>query len=102
MEKIPDVMEAAGNVYKLLLENEKVRVLEIRLKPGEKAPMHNHPNDHVLYVMKDAIFKITSSDGTSSEFDLKAEQTVWMKAGSHEAENIGKTDGHIIVLEIKG
>ena len=94
-------MESASTAYKLLLENEKVRVLDIRLKPGEKAPMHNHPHDHVVYVIKDAKFKITSSDGTFGEFDLKEEQVVWMKAGSHEAENIGKTDGHNIVLEIK-
>jgi quercetin dioxygenase-like cupin family protein len=48
MERIPDVLKPAANAYKLLMENEKVRVLDIRLKPGEKAPMHNHPNDHVV------------------------------------------------------
>jgi len=31
------------------MENEKVRVLDIRLKPSEKAPMRNHPNDPVVY-----------------------------------------------------
>jgi len=44
MEKIQDVLKAAANAYKLLMENEKVRVLDILLKPGEKAPMHNHPS----------------------------------------------------------
>ena len=48
MEKIPDVLKVASNAYKLILENEKVRVLEIMLKPGEKAVMHNHPHDHVV------------------------------------------------------
>ena len=57
MEKIQDVLKAAGNAYKLLLENKKVRVLDIFLKPGEKAPMHNHPSNHVVYVMADAKFK---------------------------------------------
>jgi quercetin dioxygenase-like cupin family protein len=101
MEKTPDVLKAAPNVYKLLMENEKVRVLDLHLKPGEKAPMHNHPNDHVVYVTNNAKLKLIFSDGKSSEFDLKAGQTIWMEAGSHSAENIGTSPGHYIVVELK-
>jgi quercetin dioxygenase-like cupin family protein len=101
MEKISDVLQAAGNSYKLLMENEKVRVLEIRLKPGEKAPMHNHPNDHVVYVMNNAKFKLTFPDGKTGEFDLKAGQTIWLEAGSHATENIGTSEGHNLAIELK-
>ena len=101
MEQISDVLKAAANAYDLLLENEKVRVLDIRLKPGEKAPMHNHPNDHVVYVMNDTKFKLTFPDGKSREVDLKAGQTIWMKAGSHATENIGTSKGHNLVIELK-
>jgi quercetin dioxygenase-like cupin family protein len=101
MEQILDVLKAAANAYKLLMENEKVRVLDIRLKPGEKAPMHNHPSSHVVYVMNYAKFKLTFPDGKTGEFDLKAGQTLWLEAGSHETENIGTTDGHNLVVEIK-
>src|SRR5512137_2886766 len=99
--KIPDVLTSAGNAYKLLIENEKVRVLDIHLKPGEKAPMHNHPNDHLVYVLNNAKFKLTFSDNKSGVFDLKAGQTVWMKAGSHSTENIGTSEGHNLVVEVK-
>jgi quercetin dioxygenase-like cupin family protein len=99
--KIPDVLKSAANAYKLLMENEKVRVLDIHLKPGEKAPMHNHPNDHVVYVMNHAKFKLTFSDGKSGEFDLKTGQTLWMEAGSHSTENIGTSVGHNLVVELK-
>jgi beta-alanine degradation protein BauB len=101
MEKIDDVMQAAAKAYKLLLENDQVRVMEIRLKPGEKAPMHNHPNSHVVYVVKDARFKLAFPDGKSSEFELKAGQTLWMEPGPHSAENIGNSDGHNLVVELK-
>jgi beta-alanine degradation protein BauB len=101
MGQVSDVMQAASKAYKLLLENDKVRVMEIRLKPGEKAPMHNHPNNHVVYVMKDTKFKLSFADGKSGEFDLKAGQTLWMEAGSHETENIGKADGHNLIVELK-
>ena len=101
MEQIQDVLKVAAKAYKLLMENEKVRVLDIRLKPGDKAPMHNHPNGHVVYVMSNAKFKLTFPDGKTGEFDLKAGQTLWLEAGSHSTENIGTTDGHNLVVEIK-
>ena len=101
MEKILDVLKVAANAYKLLMENEKVRVLDIRLKPGEKAPMHNHPSSHVVYVMNNAKFKLTFPDGKTGEFDLKSGEALWMEAGSHATENIGTTDGHNLVVEIK-
>ena len=66
----------AKSGYKLLLENKKVRVMEIRLKPGEMSPMHNHPNDHVVYVVKDAQFKLKFPNGKSDEFDFKRSQTI--------------------------
>jgi len=101
MEQISDALQAAPYAYRLLMENERVRVLEIHLKPGEKAPMHNHPNDHVVYVMQNARFKLTFPDGKSDIFDLKAGQTVWLEAGSHATENVGTSKGHNLVVEIK-
>jgi beta-alanine degradation protein BauB len=101
MTKIQDVLKAASNAYRLLLENDKVRVMEIRLKPGQIAPMHNHPNDHVVYVMKDAKFKLSFTDGKSTEIELKSGKVVWMEAGAHETENVGTTDGHNLVIELK-
>lgn len=101
MEQIPDVLTSAANAYKLLMENEKVRVLDIHLKPGQKASMHNHPNDHVIYVMNDTKFKLTFPDGKSGEFDLHAGQTLWLEAGSHATENVGTSEGHNLVVELK-
>jgi len=101
MEQVPDVLKAAAKAYKLLMENERVRVLDIRLNPGEKAPMHNHPSDHVVYVMNDAKLKLTFPDGKSGEFDLKAGQAIWMEAGPHATENIGTSAGHNLVVELK-
>jgi len=97
----PDVLKAAANAYKLLMENEKVRVMDIHLRPGEKAPMHNHPDDHVVYVVNNARFRLTFADGKSNDVDLKTGQALWMEAGSHATENVGRTDGHNLVIEIK-
>ena len=39
VKKETDALVAASNVYKLLNENDKVRVLEVVSKPGEVAKM---------------------------------------------------------------
>lgn len=62
MSNILDVLDVPKSRYNLIMENEKVRVMEMKLKPGEKSPMHNHPNDHVVYVFNDAKFKLSFPD----------------------------------------
>ena len=101
MSNILDVLEVPKSGYNLIMENEKVRVMEMKLKPGEKSLMHNHPNDHVVYVFNNAKFKLSFPDGNSNEFELKAGQALWIEAGPHETENIGTTNGHNLVTEIK-
>ena len=101
MADIPDALTAAPGAYGLLLENERVRVLELTLKPGQRAPMHQHPHDHVVYVLSSARFKLSFPGGEDAIFDLKAGQTLWIEAGPHETENLGTTEGHNLVVEIK-
>ncbi|MDP4222049.1 MAG: cytoplasmic protein [Bacteroidota bacterium] len=101
MTKVPDVLQAASKEYTLLLDNDKVRVMELRLKPGQKAPMHNHPNDHVVFVMEDAKFRLSFPDGKSQDVDLKSGKVIWMGAGQHETENVGTTNGYNLVIEVK-
>ena len=100
MEQVSDALEAASNVYKLIMENDRVRVLDARFKPGEKAAMHMHP-DHVVYILNDGKLKLTPSKGKTQELDLKAGQAIWMDATSHAAENLGKSDAHLLVVELK-
>jgi len=94
-----DPLKVAGNVYKLNMENDRVRVLNLTLKPGEKAAMHHHP-DHVVYVLKGGKTKLTSL-GKSDVLDMKTGAAIFLKAQSHEAENIGQTTLDLLVVELK-
>jgi len=49
MEK-QDPVEVAPNIYKVPLENDRVRVLDIHMQLGDKSPQHSHPA-HVLYMV---------------------------------------------------
>ena len=101
MPHVADVLEVASNAYRLVLENDRVRVLEVVLQPQERAVMHNHPHDHVVYVLNDARFKLETPDGKIGEFDLKAGQALMIDSGAHETTNIGSTIGRNIVVELK-
>jgi quercetin dioxygenase-like cupin family protein len=100
MAQIPDALQAAPNVYKLLMENDRVRVLYVQAKPGEKTKLHSHP-DRVVYVLSDQILKFTSAEGQTKELELKTGQVLWIEAGAHTTENIGKTDAHNLAVELK-
>ncbi len=98
-ENILDPLEVKGNVYKLNMENDRVRVLKLTLKPGEKAAMHHHP-DHVVYVLAGGKAKLTSQDKTDV-LDMKTGGAIFIKAQSHEAENVGQTTLDLLVVELK-
>jgi quercetin dioxygenase-like cupin family protein len=95
-----DPTVVASEVYKLVLENERVRVFEVRFKPGQKAEMHGHP-DHVIYVLSDYTLNLMLPDGSSQKVPLKAGQAIFMGAGPHSAVNIGQTEGNALVVELK-
>jgi quercetin dioxygenase-like cupin family protein len=95
-----DPAMVAGDVYKMVMENEQVRVFDVLFQPGQKAVMHGHPN-HVVYVLSDYTLNLMLPDGSSQVVPLKAGQAFWMEAGPHAAENVGKTAGHALVVELK-
>ena len=99
MEKKLDPLNVGKNVYKLVMENDRVRVLDLFLKQGDKVAMHYHP-DHLIYVLNGGKAKITSS-GKTDVMDMKNGQALFLKAQSHDAENTGKTDLHLLVVELK-
>ena len=98
-ENILNPLDVAANVYKFKMENDQVRVLNATFEPGSKAVMHNHP-DHVVYVLEGGKMKLTSQ-GKTDTLDLKAGDAIFLKAQSHEAENIGKTTIELLVVELK-
>jgi quercetin dioxygenase-like cupin family protein len=90
----------AADVYTKVMENDRTRVFDVCFKPGQKTVMHGHP-DHVVYVLSDFTLHLTTPDGGSQDVPLKKGQAIFMEAGPHAAQNIGKTEGHALVVELK-
>jgi len=95
-----DAAKVAPDKVKVLFENEKVKVLDFKLKPGEETGMHSHPN-YLVYFFTDGKMQITLPDGESSESDVKAGDVRWSDAVTHNNLNTGKTESHAIVIELK-
>ena len=81
-------------------ENDRVRVLELRLKPGEREAMHTHPQ-YVLYALTDYRVKNTSADGTVRVFDRKRGDVFWGEPVTHGGENVGDTEIRAVIVELK-
>ena len=86
--------------YKVVLENARVRVLEYKDHPGDKTTMHHHP-DFVLYALSPFTRKLTFPDGKSMTRDFKVGDVIFMQAQDHIGENVGTTDTHVFIVELK-
>ncbi len=99
--KPQDPVKISPKMYTVLLENEQVRVLEWRAAPGEKEPLHSHPG-MVVYVLSGTKMRFTTADGKSEERESKAGTAVWSEPVTHSGENLGTSEAHVLLIELKG
>jgi quercetin dioxygenase-like cupin family protein len=93
-------MKVAPSIFRILLENTRVRVLQEWLRPGEKEPMHSHPRA-VRYALNSFKGKSRSLSGRVTEFSAKAGQVDWSEPETHAVENTGRTTIRAIIVELK-
>jgi hypothetical protein len=90
----------AGPPGKLILENESVQVVRIRIAPHEKTLMHN-VTPRIVVWLGDARFVDTYPDGTKREEIRKSGDAEWISARRHAGENVGGTPMDFIAVVIK-
>ena len=95
-----DAVKVAPHAYKVVFENERTRVLEVSLKPGESTAMHSHPA-YVIYVQAGGKVRNYAADGKTTEAELKTGEVLYREPLTHAAENIGNTTMHLILVELK-
>ena len=86
--------------YTLVFQNERVRVLEYRDKPGDKTNRHNHP-DSIVYAISPFKRKLVLGNGKELVVEKNEGETNWVPAQSHVGENIGATETHVIIVELQ-
>lgn len=93
-----DAVAAAPSHFKVLLENDHVRVLEYKAKAGDKIGLHSHPA-HIVYSAKGGRTMFTNEDGTKGDRTVKPGEAIWTPPVTHS--QVAVTDVHAIVIEMK-
>lgn len=96
-----DAVKVDAKHYKVLLENDQVRVLKIKYNPKEKSAMHEHPATVVVFLGASQA-RFTLPDGSTSDASTKAGEVGFREAEKHLPENIGNTPVDAILVELKG
>ena len=100
-----DALIAAPNHHKLLLENERVRVLEVRIGPGAFVPVHTHRWPSVIQTLRAGEFVRRDADGKAlfdSRTAARLPEIAWTPPlPPHSVENVGETEILLFTVEVK-
>ena len=86
----------------ILIDNERVRVNRLTLKPGESSKMHIHPMHGLGIILYDSKIELVAPDGSKRKLEPKAGDHAWQNAGTtHVIKNIGQIVFEAIDIELK-
>jgi beta-alanine degradation protein BauB len=94
-----DPTETDPDKYEVVFENDRVRVLEYRDRPGDRTSPHRHP-DSVMYTLSSFERRLIQGE-QHRDVRLEPGRVSWLAAQEHSGENIGSTDTHVLFVELK-
>lgn len=95
-----DLAVTAAGKAKVVLDNQKVRVMELAIPPGGTTGMHSHGDNVVIYLTGGEATQ-TQADGTSTSRSAEAGEVIWSGPVTHETRNTGKAPVKVMVVELK-
>ncbi len=97
-----DAVQASPDTHKVQFENDRVRVVDIRVPAGGRVKMHTHREGYVLVALTDCRIKFGFPDGKTSEVAVHAGDVKWSEPVTHSGENLGASECHLLNIEPKG
>lgn len=91
------------DTIKTVLDNDKLKVVEYASTPGKDAcgkGMHSH-GPHLTIFLTDALIRLTTTDGKTQDYNLKAGFTIWTEADTHIAINQSVKPVRAYLIELK-
>jgi hypothetical protein len=88
------------DTQKVIMENMFVRVIEVRLPAGVAEPLHSHARG-VTVALTEYDNETRPSGGQWSKSHTKFGEVKWAEPVTHEARNVGRTEQHVIRIELK-
>jgi beta-alanine degradation protein BauB len=83
----------------LLGENDRVRIWEIKLAPGERHPFHCHRTSYYWVAHTDARIRATFLDGTVHDYEHRAGEVTYVEipAGEQDVHDLANTGDTTLV-----
>ena len=94
-----DPVATNPELYSVVFENERVRVLRYHDRPGDSTEPHQHP-DSVMITLSSFERRLVQGE-RSVEVALPAGEVRWLDAQEHSGHNIGSTDTATLFVELK-
>jgi beta-alanine degradation protein BauB len=99
-QAVTDPTQTDPDKYKVVFENERVRVLEYRDEPGQRTSPHQHP-DSVMVTLSSFDRRLIGEGGETRDVTLEQGLVRWLDAQTHSGENIATTPTHAFFVELK-
>ena len=103
-----DALAGAPEHHTLLFENDSVRILDTRIPPGGRTPVHTHRWPTALYILSWSFFVRRDSRGEITLDSRTVPALAGLPSGlwspalpAHSLENVGTSDLHVISVELK-
>ena len=99
-----DAATVSPRSFRVVLENDRVRVLEFKSRPGFGVcgeGMHYHP-DHVTVSMTGAKLRVKTPDGKAIFKEIPPGTVFYAPAETHAAEIMGGLGTLSYIIELKG
>jgi mannose-6-phosphate isomerase-like protein (cupin superfamily) len=92
---------------KLMFENERIRVWDLSLQPGQSLEKHVHHEDYVFIVLEGGSLVHVDDEDASKDVavNYETDQVVWLEAGAglvhNKLVNVGDKPYRNLVIELK-
>jgi quercetin dioxygenase-like cupin family protein len=87
--------------FRLEFENSQVRVLRVKMGPGESLPMHESALNRLVVYITDANIRDTTAGGNAEVVQHKAAEFTWSGPAKHRVENLSDKPFEAVIVEFK-
>lgn len=88
----------------LIFEDDKVRIWQIVLEPGQEAPVHTHHLDYTTITIEPSTLERLNGDGSiDRSVGTPGKVSRWYRSTrTHGLRNVGTTRFRNVIVELKG
>jgi beta-alanine degradation protein BauB len=90
---------------RLLFENERIRVWDITLEPGQRLPLHRHRTSYFYRCEAEGRLRVRTPEGDDAEYESPLDEVHFHEIGPddlvvHDLENVGETTVRFTTVEL--